>query len=255
MSTTVQDRGRAGLASIGISPSGAVDPELAARCNRLVGNPEDAAVLETVGGLRIRAVDAVVVASDVESTARVLRAGEELVVPVGGRQWHYLALRGGVAVEPVLGSRSTDTLGRIGGDAFVSGERVETGGEPAGPVSGETAPVRDVSPSARVTPGPRIDWFVSDAWDTLVSTPWTVADASRVGVRLTGPTIERSRRGELPSEGLVRGAIQVPPDGQPVMMLADHPTTGGYPVIAVVDPADVVAVAQRLGGGVVRFRT
>jgi biotin-dependent carboxylase-like uncharacterized protein len=254
LSTTVQDRGRPGLASIGVSPSGAVDPALAARCNRLVGNAEDAAVLESAGGLRLRAIDAAVAASDVEPAARVLRAGEELVVPVGVRQWHYVALRGGIAVDPVLGSCSTDTLGGIGPAAVCTGDRLVLGPEPAAPPSGEIAPVRDLVASARVTPGPRHDWFASNAWATLVGADWTVTLGSRVGVRLAGPLIARARVGELASEGLVRGAIQVPPDGQPVMMLADHPTTGGYPVIAVVDPTDVAALAQTLPGGRVRFR-
>lgn len=252
--TTVQDRGRVGHASIGVSPAGAVDPALAARCNRMVGNAEDAAVLETVGGLRIRAVAAVVVATDLEPVARVLRSGDEVDLPVGTRQWHYVALRGGIAVDPVLGSRSSDTLGRLGPAVVASGDLLPIGDEPDTPVSGEVAPLRDVDPVAGVTTGPRRDWFVSSAWESLVTSPWTVTEASRVGVRLRGPVLERAHAGELPSEGLVRGAIQVPPDGQPVMMLADHPTTGGYPVIAVVDPADVASVAQVLAGNAVRFR-
>lgn len=252
--TTVQDRGRPGFAAIGVSPSGAVDRALAARCNRLVGNPEDAAVFETVGGLRLRAVEAVVVATDVEPASRVLRAGEELRVAVGTRQWHYVAVRGGLAVEPVLGSRSTDTLGRIGPPSMTDGDRLAVGDEPDEPVAGDIAPVRDADGSVRVTAGPRRDWFVAAAWDALVGATWTVTESSRVGVRLAGPLLDRSRSGELPSEGLVRGAIQVPPDGQPVMMLADHPTTGGYPVIAVVEPSDVAVVAQVLSGGHVRLR-
>ena len=88
----------------------------------------------------------------------------------------------------------------------------------------------------------------------MTSTDWTVASSSRVGVRLSGPLLARAAHDELPSEGLVTGAVQVPPDGQPVVMLADHPTTGGYPVIAVVDDADVGRLAQRPPGTTVRFR-
>ena len=106
-----------------------------------------------------------------------------------------------------------------------------------------------------VWPGPRLDWFAADAMQQLVTTEWTVsADVSRVGVRLDGPPLRRVVHDELPSEGLVTGAIQVPPDGRPVVMLADHPTTGGYPVIAVVDPACVRIVAQRRPGSSLRFR-
>jgi biotin-dependent carboxylase-like uncharacterized protein len=252
--TTVQDRGRPGHASIGVSPSGAVDPALAARCNRLVGNPEAAALIETVGGLRLRALGPTAVATDVESTARILHEGEEVTIPIGHRQWHYVAFRGGVAVDPVLGSRSTDTLGRLGPPPIVANDRLSLGPEPTAPVSGEVAPIVEPSARPRVSIGPRVDWFVDGTFDRLTTAEWTVATASRVGVRLAGPLLERSRLDELPSEGLVRGAIQVPPDGQPVMMLADHPTTGGYPVLAVVDPDDVAMVAQVLAGGAVRFR-
>jgi allophanate hydrolase subunit 2 len=102
--------------------------------------------------------------------------------------------------------------------------------------------------TVRVWPGPRLDWFNPGAWHSLLHTPFRVGDSNRVGVRLVGESLTRVRHGELPSEGLVEGAIQVPPDGQPIVMLADHPTTGGYPVIAVVDPHDLCHVAQAAVG-------
>jgi allophanate hydrolase subunit 2 len=105
-----------------------------------------------------------------------------------------------------------------------------------------------------VWPGPRLDGFAPGAWDALVTTTWTVATTSRVGARLAGPALARTRTGELLPEGLVEGAVQVPPDGQPIVMLADHPTTGGYPVIAVVDPRDLRHVAQAAPGTALRLR-
>jgi allophanate hydrolase subunit 2 len=104
-----------------------------------------------------------------------------------------------------------------------------------------------------VWPGPRHDWFEGSSSTLLTTDAWTIDNASRVGLRLAGAAVRRVLDDELVSEGLVAGAIQVPPDGQPVVMLADHPTTGGYPVIAVVDPDDLAALAQRRVGSVVRF--
>lgn len=250
--TTVQDRGRPGQAAIGVPHSGSVDPALAAHCNRLVGNGDDAAVLETVGGLRLRALEAVVVATDLEPVARSLRPGDEVVIAVGGRAWHYLAVRGGVDVPPVLGSRSTDTLSGLGPPAPGPGDVLPIGPEPHRLPIGETWPPPGVPDVATVTHGPRADWFAS--LDELTAPLWTVTDASRVGVRLGGARLDRVVEAELPSEGLVRGAIQVPPDGSPIVMLSDHPTTGGYPVIAVVEPSSLAAVSQRPVGGSVRLR-
>jgi len=251
--STVQDRGRPGLAYVGVSPSGAVDPELAAHCNRLVGNDDGAAVIETVGGLVLRAVGPVVVATDVEPVARALGTGSTLHVDVGERQWHYVAVRGGIDVAPVLGSRSTDTLSGIGPAPLERGDVLTVGVEPGVAPVGETWPVRPGGDVVRISPGPRADWFTDAAIADLAGR-WAVAGASRVGVRLSGSPLERAVTDELPSEGLVRGAIQVPPDGAPIVMLADHPTTGGYPVIAVVHPADVATLAQHPVGTTVTLR-
>ena len=221
---------------------------------QLVGNPVEHAVLENVGGLVVRTVRAVVVATDVEPVARAVPTGTVVRIPAGGRPWHYLAVRGGVVAEPVLGSRSTDVLGGLGPTPLRPGAVLSAGAAPSDAPTGEVAPVRERSGAVGVTLGPRSDWFVTGTVQRLTSAAWTVGEVSRVGVRLVGPTLERRRTGELPSEGLVRGAIQVPPDGRPIMMLADHPTTGGYPVVAVVDPDDVARVAQTPPGATVRFR-
>ncbi|NUS50992.1 MAG: biotin-dependent carboxyltransferase family protein [Nocardioidaceae bacterium] len=103
-------------------------------------------------------------------------------------------------------------------------------------------------------PGPRDDWFTADALDTLTSSTYRVAgDSNRVGLRLDGPALERARDGELPSEGIVLGAVQVPPSGLPLVFLHDHPTTGGYPVVGVVAPRDLWQCAQLRPGEAVRF--
>jgi biotin-dependent carboxylase-like uncharacterized protein len=184
--------------------------------------------------------------------------GAELSVwlpPVGLRT--YLAVRGGVDVPPVLGSRSTDTLSGLGPAPLKPGDRLPVGTLQAEEPFVDVAPIRRPSsaPVLRVLPGPRRDWLDPAAWTALTTQPWTVtADSNRVGLRLAGPSLPRTRDDELPSEGLVPGAVQVPPDGAPVLFLADHPVTGGYPVLAVVTTADLPAAAQLRPGDTLTFR-
>jgi biotin-dependent carboxylase-like uncharacterized protein len=185
-------------------------------------------------------------------------AGAELVlgVPAVGLR-SYVAVRGGVDVPPVLGSRSSDRLSGLGPEPLAAGDLLAVGADAADEPVVDVAPVPAAadSPVLRVLPGPRRDWLTDEAWTRLVSAEWAVsADSDRVGIRLTGPRLERTREAELPSEGLVPGALQVPPDGAPVLFLADHPVTGGYPVLAVVVTADQPAAAQLRPGDVVRFR-
>lgn len=256
VATTIQDAGRAGYADLGVPTSGAVDAQLRSLVNRLVGNPADAAVLETAGGLEVRVDGPGLVATSAELTARSVMAGACVQVdPAPTELWGYLAVRGGIDVEPVLGSRSQDTRSGLGPDPVVDGLRLPIGGDPRSAISVDQVPPLDREGPIRIWPGPRLDWFTPGAFDVLSSRIWAVtAEVSRVGVRLSGAELERVHLGELPSEGLVLGAIQVPPDGVPVVMLADHPTTGGYPVIAVVDPRDVGRMAQRRSGSTVAFR-
>ncbi|WFE58905.1 biotin-dependent carboxyltransferase family protein [Micromonospora sp. WMMD712] len=189
--------------------------------------------------------------------------GRPLAVPAGAtvrigpartglRTW--LAVAGGIAVPPVLGSRSTDTLSGLGPPPLRDGDVL-----PLGDPAGDPAPV-DVTVGRPAPPllrlplrlGPRDDWFTPAALDRLLGTPYTVSPVSnRVGARLTGAPLPRAIAGELPSEGLVLGAVQVPADGQPLIFLADHPTTGGYPVVGVVD--DVTPLAQARPGTTVTF--
>lgn len=268
---TVQDLGRPGLAHLGVGRSGAADRASLALANRLVANPESAAGLElTLGGFAARfdtpgtvALAGAPCPVQVGGRARAMHAplavdaGEVLEVglPTAGVRT-YLAVRGGIATPPVLGSCSTDLLAGLGPPVVQEGSRL-----PAGP-PGEGFPVVDVAPVAPlpevpvlgILPGPREDWFTAGALALLASRPYEVSPASdRVGVRLLGPRLERARAGELPSEGMVEGALQVPPDGAPVLFLADHPVTGGYPVVAVVEPDGVALAAQLRPGQRVRF--
>ena len=254
IASTIQDRGRAGFAHLGVPPSGAVDGRLASLTNRLVGNPEHAAVIETCGGLVVRFTGAALIAGSSELAPLSMSAGATYRVSVNqSHLWQYLAVRGGIDVQPVLGSRSTDTLSGLGPPPLAPGDRLPIGIEPHTLLTVDHAPRAHAGGMVRLSPGPRLDWFDPLSFERFVDAAWTVTDSSRVGVRMSGVRLTRRVAGDLPSEGLVRGAIQVPPDGEPVMLLADHPTTGGYPVIAVVDPDDVANVAQTPPGGAVRF--
>jgi biotin-dependent carboxylase-like uncharacterized protein len=169
----------------------------------------------------------------------------------------YLAVRGGIGVPPVLGSRSTDTLSGLGPAPLRPGDVLPVGALAAAEPVVDVAPVGAPSsrPVLRVLPGPRRDWMAPTAWTALTTEDWTVSpDSDRVGLRLAGPRLDRARTDELPSEGLVPGAVQVPPDGAPVLFLVDHPVTGGYPVLAVVTTDDLPAAAQLRPGDRVRFR-
>jgi biotin-dependent carboxylase-like uncharacterized protein len=256
IASTIQDHGRAGFAHVGVSPSGAVDHRLASLTNRLVGNAEQAAVIETCGGLVLRFTGAAVIAVSTELAPISVAAGATYrVVSHESSLWQYVAVRGGVDVAPVLGSRSTDTLSGLGPPPLAVGDVLPIGREPASQLAVDHAPGTRAREIVRVSPGPRLDWFDAGGFERFVSGAWKVTESSRVGVRLSGVRLTRRITRDLPSEGLVRGAIQVPPDSDPVMLLADHPTTGGYPVIAVVDPDDVALVAQTKPGGTVRFTT
>lgn len=270
-SVTVQDPGRPGLAHLGVPRSGWLDAPAAQLANRLVGNPDEVAVLECVlGGLTLRAETAMTLAvtgAPVEvrvdgrpapfGAAVSVRAGHLVVVGTPARGLRcYVAVSGGFDVRPVLGSRATDTLSGIGPAPVRAGDLLPVGRPHGPPRPGEqVGSVPSGRAVLRFHPGPRVDWFDADALDTLTASPYVVSpDSDRVGLRLTGTPLRRSRTQELPSEGVVLGAVQVPPSGEPVVFLRDHPTTGGYPVIAVVLPEDVALCAQLRPGDEVSFR-
>lgn len=262
LQSVLQDMGRPGQTGQGVSRSGALDLGALRSANRAVGNPSDMACVESVlGGLSFichgNAVIAITGAHTPVTITNVsglqwqasnyqpieLEAGDRVSLgsPKAGLR-SYLAIRGGFDVTPVLGSLSTDTLAQLGPDALAVGDRLGF----CEPVTGTSvslneAPAFELPTTANIVTldvvmGPRTDWFTQDAIQRLSSQLWRVTSQSnRVGIRLAGDTpLERSHHQELPSEGTSVGAIQVPASGQPVLFLADHPLTGGYPVIASV---------------------
>jgi biotin-dependent carboxylase-like uncharacterized protein len=284
LQSLIQDLGRDGHSGLGVSAAGALDRASLRRANRLVGNAPAAAAIETVaGGLKVQAVgDQVLAVAGAPSELSIASAPDDAgdtwqrTVPVatpfalldgetlslgaprsGFRS--YLAVRGGVDAAPVLGSRSTDTMSGIGPAPLAAGQRLAAGGEAESGVVGAPELQPDY-PGTGVTvldvvPGPRADWFDQAALDSFTAQDWSVLPQSnRVGMRLDGTPLQRSRQGELPSEGTVAGALQVPPEGLPVLFLADHPITGGYPVIAVVVDSQLDLAAQVPIGGKIRFR-
>lgn len=267
--STLQDRGRRGWAHLGVPRAGALDRGAAALARRLVGGgPDDAVVETTAGGIVLRPRRAVTLAvtgaaCDVRVGARAVAHGAPVTVPAGvlvtvGPAWtgvrSYVAFGGGLAVTPVLGSRSTDTLAWVGPPRLAAGDVLVLG--PPGPLpAAPAAPVvRPREPVLRLRRGPRAEWLDHADWGGLDGASYAVApDSDRIGLRLTGRPLRR-RGGELASEGIVHGAVQLPPSGQPVVFLADHPTTGGYPVVAVVEDDDLDLCAQLRPGDEVRLR-
>lgn len=283
----IQDLGRAGYRDLGVSAAGAADTASARQANRLAGNPPGDAVVENVlGGLAVRASGELTAAlSGAPATATIdgphgprqapmygpfaLHDGETLSLdqPSAGLRT-YLAVRGGIDVPAVLGSRSTDLMSGIGPAPLAAGTVLPVGAADRGRIVGAPEPSTlppDVAAGAagqpvvlRITPGPRQDWFTAASRAALTGQTWTVtAESNRIGVRLgttgNGTALERARTEELPSEGVVAGSLQVPPSGLPVLFLADHPVTGGYPVIGAVIPEDLPAAAQLPPGTPLRF--
>jgi biotin-dependent carboxylase-like uncharacterized protein len=270
--TTVQDLGRPGYGAWGIAPGGAADRRSLTLANRLVGNRETAAALElTGGGLHARFTRPAMVAltgancpATVGGRAAAMNgpihvppdADLALGNPTRGLRT-YLAVRGGLDTPYVLGSRATDLVAGLGTGALIAGDELPIGTQIANAPTVDLAPVADW-PDPFVIPvitGPREDWFTPEALHVLTSCPYMVTPAAnRVGIRLAGPPLHRRITAELPSEPVVRGAIEVPPDGRPILFLVDHPTTCGYPVIAVAEPDGADLAAQLRPGQQVFFR-
>ncbi|MBM3604050.1 MAG: 5-oxoprolinase/urea amidolyase family protein [Alphaproteobacteria bacterium] len=272
----LQDRGRSGQAGQGVSASGALDQGALSRANRAVGNPAGAAAMEiTLGPTRLLAevpltlalsgaAQAVVVHPDgctaiPLGAAFALDAGDQVeIAPPARGMRSYLALRGGFDVAPVLGSASTDTLAHVGPPALAVGDALAPAHRPATAVT-EPAPAPALPApgdvvTLPVTLGPRTDWFTDEMVAQFLSQEWQVtAQSSRVGIRLAGEPVTRTDATELPSEGTETGAIQIPHSGQPVLFLADHPLTGGYPVIATLDPSALDLAGQIPPGARIRF--
>lgn len=269
----VEDHGRPGRCDLGVGPSGAADRGAFALGARLLGQDTDLAALEVHhGGLTLRAHDTVTVCltgAPAQATVDGRPIGHAAPVtvsrgsvlalgaPTSGMRT-YVGVRGGIAVPPVLGSRSYDTLSAIGPPPLKAGDVLPVGA-PTGEPTVDVAPVATPS-TGPVTldalPGPRHDWLHDPT--QLTDSTWTVDPASdRVGLRLAGAALRRRPElgdRELPSEGVVRGAVQLPADGRPVLFLADHPVTGGYPVVAVLTDRSADLAAQVVAGQVVRVR-
>ncbi|WP_243695361.1 biotin-dependent carboxyltransferase family protein [Agromyces protaetiae] len=269
----MQDLGRPGLGHLGVTSSGALDRGALALANRLVGNPDGAAGLELVGGgfrARFTGTTWFAVAGAwgdlrldgrrfAPYTAVRATAGGVLEIGAADRGIRFvLAVRGGLDVPAVLGSRSRDTLAGFGPAPVAAGEALPIGGEPEASVPVLDREAAYPPPADDVTlvllPGPRADWCDDPSLAPLFERVWRLApDSDRVGARLAGTPVAR-RDGEVPSEATVPGAVQLPPSGLPTILLADRPVTGGYPVIAVVAPSSLDALAQVRPGQGMRFR-
>jgi len=278
--TTVQARGRAGYRRFGVSLAGPLDFRAHAEANRIVGNPENAATLEcTIAGPTLRFLASVRFALTGADLGAVLHRADlgEWPVPLGGPVQArvgnvlaftgrragaraYVALAGGIDVPLLLGSRATDVGAGFGGflgrplrtgDSLSLGQRAH---EPTGELAAWSAPAARVT--VRVVLGPQDDHFAEAVRRRFLEEPWRVASTSdRAGFRLEGPALAHRGPSEIVSDGLVPGAIQVPPDGAPIVMMSEGPTTGGYPKIATVVSADLPLLAQLVPGeGEVRFR-
>lgn len=276
------DEGRNGLACLGVGPSGASDRGAFTSANWLVGNAPSAACLElSLGGFVVEVAQDVVVAlagaprevtvtgprgprTEIMEQAFRLTPGETLTLSAATAGMRtVLALRGGFQRPPVLGSRSRDTLAGLGPEPVAAGEDLAASDEavhaiPLAVPSPRVMPAAGQLYTVDVLAGPRQEWFSPAAWRAFGNAAWEVSAISdRIGLRLSGPPLTRASSHasrELPSEGMVSGAIQVPPDGQPVVFLADRPVTGGYPVIGVVHERHRDLLAQLPPGALVRFR-
>ncbi|TDE96186.1 biotin-dependent carboxyltransferase [Occultella glacieicola] len=270
--TLVEDLGRPGFAALGVSRSGAADRGALIVANRLLGNEDGAAALEVaMGGLALRAESDVLLALTGASAPttvdgrtappqRVLAVAAGSVVRLGVPRWGlrtYVAVAGGLAVPAVLGSRSTDVLSGLGPAPVRAGDVLPVGRASIAMATIDAGPAPPSGPTFMLDamPGPRRDWFTEEAWRVLFARRYRVTDVGdRVGVRLRGAPLGRSRLTELPSEAVVAGSVQVPPDGQPLIFGPDHPVTGGYPVIAVLTESARDAAGQLRPGQELRFR-
>ncbi|MEE9368358.1 MAG: 5-oxoprolinase subunit PxpB [Pontiella sp.] len=263
MYTTVQDAGRFGYLRYGLPASGAMDREAFAAANFLLGNDPNAAVLECTGTLPVLEFSesvkvAVVYANRFQTLA--VSAGEPVKFqPLEKGYRAYIAIEGGIDVPLVMGSRSTYVPGKLGG---LEGRTLRAGDVLPLRDHGSrlhVAEVPDLAPKVegciRVIPGPEADWFDCGGLNTFLSTPFSVSSKSdRTGIRLEGAPLSFRHDEQMVSSGISMGTIQVPPSGQPIIMMADHPTTGGYPRIGNVVEEDLCILAQMKPGDLLRFR-
>ncbi|HEU4748466.1 MAG TPA: biotin-dependent carboxyltransferase family protein [Gemmatimonadaceae bacterium] len=272
---TVQDDGRRRSRSVGVPRGGTMDSFALAAGNALVGNPLNAAVLEwglgggslrfdsectiALAGARASATLAGTTAAPL-TTLHAAKGDELMVEHLDSGRFFYIAVSGGIDVPIVLHSRSTYLPGRFGGlegrllrhgDILRLREADGKGPSPGFHVPPELMPAYAAG-VVHISPGPQADLFADDAWRTLMEEFRVSAASDRTGYRLDGPALSTSI-GTLPSDAGCPGAIQIPGDGRPIALMADAPTVGGYPKIAVVSDADLPILAQREPGASVRF--
>jgi biotin-dependent carboxylase-like uncharacterized protein len=273
--TTIQDAGRWGYQAYGVPVSGAMDVAALGAANQLVHNPPDEAALEIHSSVALQ-TDAPHLIALTGADARLcingralpmwmsifVRAGTTIeITPARAGGWRYLAIHGGIEVPRVLGSKSTFVRGRLGGlegRALLAGDAIRIGAPTLRDLSaaaGERIAPCLYGEEMRIVLGPHTEWFTAEALATLTREEYIITEqADRMGYRLRGARLTRAREGELLSCGVTLGAIQVPPDGQPIVLMADHQTTGGYPIIATLVHQDIGSLAQRAPGERVRFR-
>ncbi len=255
---TVQDLGRTGHMHEAVPPGGALVPALLVAANRRAGNADDAPAIEVLGRAVLRAETDLVVATDREP-ARALAAGDELEVASEPYRATYVAPRGGVDVPVVLGGRGALVCAQLG-PILRAGDRVKIGEVNRRDAEGTklpdfvaSAPLRLDLPIS-IVPGPDRDAFEPAALEALVAAPYRVLPASdRTGTRLAGPALARRAGFVETSRPMVRGALEVPADGQPIVLGPEHPTTGGYPLVAVIASTDLDRFFAIRLGGTVRF--
>lgn len=276
--TTLQDLGRRGSQKYGVTVGGAMDTFALRASNRLVGNPEGNAAMEvTSSGVRVRVFEKSIVAvtgarfsltvderSVPMDTAVFMRPGQ--VLEFGAQSsgvWAYLAVNGGFDAPCVLGSRATDLRGNFGGlegralkdgDQLDFGEHIFNLSRAGVTLSPEFVNYYESPAPFAVLRGPHSDYFKGEALAKFLSSDFAISEASdRMGLSLRGQAVERLEI-ELLSCGVTRGVIQVPPDGNPIVLMADHQTAGGYPIIATVIRADLPRLAQKGIGEKISFR-
>lgn len=273
--TTIQDAGRWGYQAYGVPVSGAMDVDALRAANQLALNLPDEAAIEIHSPVVLQ-TDAphLVALTGADAHLRVdgralpmwmsifARAGSTIeIAPTRAGGWIYLAVHGGIDVPRVLGSKATFLRGKFGGlagRALVAGDQIRVGAPSRGDLSaaaGQSIAARVYRADIRIVLGPHDDWFTAEAIAALTRAQYHVTEnADRMGYRLRGVMLTRARAEELLSVGVPLGAIQVPPDGQPIVLMADHQTTGGYPIIATIVSEDIAQLAQRAPGEMVRFR-
>ena len=274
--TTIQDAaGRPGLGRFGIPPGGAMDAAAAVLANRLVGNDGDEAVLEltlhgptlewmTGAHFGLGGADLGAVADGLRlAPGHSYRLRSGAVLGFDGRRTGaraYLAVEGGFAVQPVLGSASTDHrsgFGGIDGRPLQAGDVVRFGGGHPEPLRSVVGPGPDATKRVALIATPAVfGWFAPTAVRAFCAAAWTVAsDSDRTGIRLSGDSPVASLTTGIPSVALPVGAVQVPPGGEPIVKMVDGPVTGGYPVLGVIPRAELARLAQAAPGTILRFRS